>query len=156
MLLTCNKCSCRKISDKFPKSNKKKNGYKSICKECYNTYFRKYLKNPEHVARVKRGKCNYRKALHNVKLHLGCCVCGYNKHAAALHFHHIDPTKKCFQISSSTRYGLQILIEEIKKCALVCANCHSEIEAGIKHELTPITLDIIPFFEETKYNSIKS
>jgi hypothetical protein len=58
-----------------------------------------------------------------------CVKCGYNKCIGALQFHHTDPSKKSFGIAEGyQRFSLAKLIEEAKKCILVCANCHSEIE----------------------------
>ena len=61
-----------------------------------------------------------------------CAVCGYDKCQRALNFHHIDPSKKEFDLASRglTRSWKKIE-EEIKKCVLVCANCHAEIHDGI-------------------------
>jgi hypothetical protein len=62
----------------------------------------------------------------------GCCaVCGYDRCIINLHFHHVDPTQKSFVLSSSTTKSLASYREELKKCVLVCANCHGEIEAGL-------------------------
>lgn len=61
-----------------------------------------------------------------------CMICGYNKHPSILDFHHIDPKTKAFGISSGGFSRSWVSIEnEIKKCILVCANCHREIEAGL-------------------------
>jgi 5-methylcytosine-specific restriction endonuclease McrA len=65
----------------------------------------------------------------------GCCLlCGYNKCLRALHFHHINPHEKDFDISSkSTWYDIR---DEIEKCVLLCANCHAEVHDGmVNHEL---------------------
>jgi len=61
-----------------------------------------------------------------------CVICGYDRCEAALEFHHLDPDQKEFAISHGglTR-ALEVLREEVKKCILVCANCHAEIEAGV-------------------------
>jgi hypothetical protein len=70
-----------------------------------------------------------------------CQICGYSRCLTALDFHHIDESTKEFGLSqrSLTRSWEKILIE-LKKCVLVCANCHREIHAGIAR------LDgIIPF-----------
>ena len=56
-----------------------------------------------------------------------CCICGYNKSVCALEFHHIDPNKKEFQIGSGRCVNWEKVKEELKKCVLVCANCHREI-----------------------------
>lgn len=58
-----------------------------------------------------------------------CVLCGYNKCIAALEFHHIDKSTKTRQLSSGSCYSWEEDVEEVKKCALVCSNCHKEIEA---------------------------
>jgi predicted HNH restriction endonuclease len=61
-----------------------------------------------------------------------CMICGYNKHPAVLDFHHIDPSTKLFGVSSGGFSRSWASIEqEIKKCILVCANCHREIGIGL-------------------------
>jgi transposase-like protein len=61
-----------------------------------------------------------------------CVVCGYDSCAAALHFHHVDPSTKSFAISSKgvTR-SLETARREARKCVLVCSNCHAEVEHGL-------------------------
>jgi transposase len=61
-----------------------------------------------------------------------CVVCGYDRHVGALQFHHIDPSAKAFALSRAgwTR-SLVSARREAEKCALVCANCHAEIEGGV-------------------------
>jgi hypothetical protein len=62
----------------------------------------------------------------------GCCaVCGYERCMVNLHFHHVDPATKSFGLSVSFGKGLEKLRAEAKKCVLVCANCHGEIESGV-------------------------
>ncbi len=58
--------------------------------------------------------------------------CGYKQYAGALDFHHIDPQLKSFGISSGGfSRSWDSIISEIRKCVLVCANCHREIELGV-------------------------
>lgn len=59
-----------------------------------------------------------------------CAICGYNKCTGALHFHHIDPSKKSFGIGDN-HLCLEKKVEEAKKCILLCANCHIEVEMKI-------------------------
>ena len=61
-----------------------------------------------------------------------CQLCGYKKCSRALSFHHLDPKKKDFGVSSRglTRSWIK-LQEEIDKCILLCANCHMEVHDGI-------------------------
>jgi 5-methylcytosine-specific restriction endonuclease McrA len=63
----------------------------------------------------------------------GCCaVCGYDRYVGALHFHHLDPAQKSFQlgVAGLTR-SLAAMRAEAAKCALLCSNCHAEVEGGI-------------------------
>lgn len=65
----------------------------------------------------------------------GCCaLCGYDRHAAVLQFHHLDPASKHFEISGlgATR-ALADVRAEAAKCVLLCPTCHAEVELG-KHE----------------------
>lgn len=53
-----------------------------------------------------------------------CEKCGYNKNMAALCFHHL--TGKDFTISGRHNLKIETLLEEAKKCVLLCNNCHME------------------------------
>jgi hypothetical protein len=61
-----------------------------------------------------------------------CVMCGYDRYSGALHFHHLDPSEKSFAIARKghTR-SLDRAREKARKCVLVCANCHAEIEGGV-------------------------
>jgi Homeodomain-like domain len=60
-----------------------------------------------------------------------CTRCGYVGSAAALHFHHVDPATKAFTLAAhGVSRALDAAREEAKKCLLLCANCHAEVEAG--------------------------
>ena len=64
--------------------------------------------------------------IHNYQIEKGCMDCGYNKHPAALEFDHRPGTKKSFNIGEQMgTYSREKLWEEIEKCDVVCANCHS-------------------------------
>lgn len=60
-----------------------------------------------------------------------CCICGYDKCNSALEFHHLDPNEKDFTLGANTNISFARANEEIKKCILVCANCHREIHEGL-------------------------
>ena len=53
---------------------------------------------------------------------LKCSVCGEN-HPSCLEFHHIDPTKKSYTIRD-IKYSKIKLDVELKKCIVLCTNCH--------------------------------
>jgi 5-methylcytosine-specific restriction endonuclease McrA len=62
-----------------------------------------------------------------------CKLCGYDRYAGALEFHHVDPSQKSFGISARG-FGRSIAktIQEAEKCILICANCHREVEGGLR------------------------
>ncbi len=73
------------------------------------------------ATRIRRAKAK----LKGIELLGGKCNrCGFNGHPAALHFHHIDPTKKEFNIGPFCNKKWEIVEKEIRKCELLCANCH--------------------------------
>ncbi len=55
-----------------------------------------------------------------------CVKCGYDKCVAALHFHHKDKKDKEFKISDGLIRAWNLVVKELDKCELVCANCHAE------------------------------
>jgi hypothetical protein len=56
------------------------------------------------------------------KLEHGCVSCGFQAHHAALHFDHVEGKK---EINISTAKSIEQAKQEIAKCVVRCANCHS-------------------------------
>ena len=83
----------------------------------------------------RRNKNRFRlKDSYRQKLGGKCVICSYDKCQRALQFHHLDPKTKKFTISdafSRKAYSTEEIEAEVKKCILVCANCHAEIHSGI-------------------------
>jgi len=105
---TCSRCKTSKpVSEYYTNS---KGAPRSYCKACDNglTLVRQRNRKKEFVE-LKGGKCER---------------CGYNRCLGALEFHHMDPSKKEFQISKNR--SLESMQEELDKCILLCANCHKE------------------------------
>jgi hypothetical protein len=62
-----------------------------------------------------------------------CFVCGYNKCNDALELHHKNPSEKEFsmgKIMANPKAWFKI-VEELKKCILLCSNHHREVHKGI-------------------------
>jgi transposase-like protein len=61
-----------------------------------------------------------------------CALCGYARCTAALHFHHLDPASKGFAIGvAGVTRSLAAARAEARKCVVLCANCHAEVESGL-------------------------
>jgi hypothetical protein len=60
-----------------------------------------------------------------------CGICGYSKSVRALGFHHLDPSAKDFGFASSVPRAWKRIVDEAKKCVMLCQNCHAEIHDGV-------------------------
>jgi hypothetical protein len=60
-----------------------------------------------------------------------CIICGYNKCSRALEFHHVDPSKKEFRISTGNARAWSKIKAELDKCVLLCCRCHAEFHDGL-------------------------
>jgi DNA-binding transcriptional ArsR family regulator len=90
-------------------------------------YYRCKLCRMECVARRRRKV----KAILVADAGGSCCVCGYDRYAGALEFHHLHRANKRLEISQAGALSLERLRAEARKCVLVCSNCHAEVEAGV-------------------------
>jgi hypothetical protein len=124
----CRVCKQDKELDQFSVNKNKKDLLNYECKECQKEYFKEYYKNNKTkcIERAKKIKYNQLIIISQLKVEKGCYKCGYNKHSAALHFHHINKNDKKFEISSNIHLPLNLIQEEIEKCKVICANCHAE------------------------------
>lgn len=87
---------------------------KSWCKPCYNKHRQSRWREIKTAEVDRRG---------------GACVrCGWRpsspREYAALEFHHIDPTKKEYQVASVWLARAERREAELEKCEMICANCH--------------------------------
>jgi cytochrome c553 len=60
-----------------------------------------------------------------------CALCGYDRCPWNLHFHHVDPASKTFSMTMAQGRSLTAYRAEARKCVLLCANCHGEVEYGL-------------------------
>ena len=84
-----------------------------------------------------------------------CVICGYSKCNAALEFHHIDPTQKEFGLGAArgSIVNWTKLVEEVKKCALLCCRCHREVHEGLAELPNEMPTFIV---EYEQYQSIRA
>jgi len=89
------------------------------------TRSRRFLRQ-EEINRVSRSNRLYLQELsQRYKRMCGCKHCGINN-PLVLQFDHINPSDKITTIAQmiSDRYGVRTFKEEIRKCQVLCANCH--------------------------------
>ena len=79
----------------------------------------------------RRSKQNKRDWLRGLYLSEGCAMCGYSKCWEALEFHHVDPDTKEYAVSKLMAHSFLRIMDEARKCIVLCANCHRELHAGL-------------------------
>ncbi len=68
-----------------------------------------------------------------------CEICG-EKDPVVLEFDHLDPTIKSYNIADRSNRTWSTVLKEIKKCRVLCANCHkrhtAKTQGHLKFKLT--------------------
>ena len=105
--------------------DKSRNRYLSVCKKCSSIRTENYRQNNKDKWR-DQSKTHFqkrKKAIDGWKKE-GCKKCG-DKREYVIDAHHTDPNIKTFSIGD-TRRGINIVLNELKKCIPLCSNCHRE------------------------------
>lgn len=111
----CPKCCIEKDITDFHTCKSRK--ISSYCKKClYENQMIRWRDRKFKAVNIMGGKCS---------------ACGYNKCLDALEFHHIDPNNKEFMWNKLKSYTWKRVINELKKCIILCANCHREFHSKI-------------------------
>jgi len=128
MTKKCPRCKKNKELTEFHKNKAKKDGLQHVCKKCRKIYIRKhYLQNKKaYVNRRKKQQGRIKKLIWEIKKN-SKCKCGEG-HPAVLDFHHRNEKDKKYNISQSWLLtGRLKILKEIKKCDILCANCHRKL-----------------------------
>lgn len=105
-----------------------KSSTRIYCYECSGNSTRNDNENRKHQKTILRRNMK----LQAIKMLGGkCSICGYNKCVDALEFHHRNPKEKEFKLGSGNTMSWEEYKNELKKCILVCSNCHKEIHSRL-------------------------
>jgi len=164
-LYRCTKCFLFQTKDSFHKKNNKL-GIRSSCKICRGiertkVYTENKDKELEYCRIYKQNNLEKRKEtgrksaaknliwfrgfLNEVK-NVPCMDCGNIFSPCAMDFDHRNYKEKLFNISEGQCKNEDILLQEIAKCDIVCANCHRTREHNRRHiEISNLSKIINPF-----------
>ena len=92
-------------------------GKGNIC-PCCKSWYRRYL-NKQTIYTMMGNKCN----------HCGCTD------QDTFTMHHTNPENKSFNLSLYWHSGIKILIEEAKKCIILCSNCHLKEHCVLRSDI---------------------
>jgi len=120
--------SCQKTADKFGVGKTTVRSYVTIRPK-------KLLTDKERKASAVKAVTKRRRKIKEMAIEYKggkCCKCSYNRCNDVLEFHHLDPSKKDFNISQRGHSRSWVRVKkELDKCIMVCSNCHREIHAGL-------------------------
>ena len=113
LMKKCSKCGVERPLTDYHKNGFDAHGnqkYRGYCKLCANEIEKaRYRKKKEFTESLKER----------------CAKCGEDR-PYVLDFHHKDKSEKEFTIGKMKKGSLELLENEIKKCVVLCANCHRE------------------------------
>lgn len=132
-LKICSKCDKKKILTEFysRKNGSRKGKYYEKCKDCMKERGRNYYhKNHERQLRLALiRRANYRKVLRDFLDSIKnqpCMDCKNNYPPYVMDFDHRNSEDKDKEVARMVAGGWSKnnIMKEVKKCDLVCANCH--------------------------------
>jgi hypothetical protein len=110
------------------------------CRDCRKkwsrTYYQKHHKAciADATARHAKRRKGMREWIAECKQKSGCRNCGVSN-PVVLQYHHRNPRTKEFSIGNVAKrwYSLRIIKKEMKKCDVLCANCHLILHHEKRH-----------------------
>lgn len=88
-------------------------------------YQRRYRKENKEFLRVRNKNKRRERLLEAVEMLGGKCQrCQQEYDPVCYDFHHTDPSQKELTIGENMLLSKERLFNEVKKCVLLCANCH--------------------------------
>jgi hypothetical protein len=130
----CGKCGEIKPRAAFSKNKTKSDGLQTGCRSCQSEYYKDYYKKHpvKYIKKNNKLRIRNREFVERYKKFRNCEKCGEDRWYV-LDFHH--KRDKDIEIANMTHQGYSVnkIKEEIRKCSLLCANCHREKHFLEKH-----------------------
>ena len=139
MTMTCRVCKEAKHEDQFAKKTVRPDGSilrNTICKPCQRIVSQKHYNEnkKDYLAKNEKKKNELRKFMRDYKENSHCERCGLSGkgNPESMDFKYKETETKKERISYLTAYSKKIIIEEIAKCHLYCANCQRIVDSERK------------------------
>ena len=124
-LRSCATCRRSKPEREFHRSLTRQFSY---CRDCRRAYDRRYYAERGKAARLARMKAwrgEKRAWMDELKQGRACADCGGVFPSCVMHWDHLPGHRKIAEISAMVANRRRaVVLEELAKCELVCANCH--------------------------------
>lgn len=122
----CSVCTVSKELDEFDVRTSGK--LCNFCKECRREKVKNHYRNNKayYLAKNRKKKAGETLKLKQLKEKLSCTDCGlsFEGRAYLCDFHHLDASQKRGNIGTLRGLSPKIVLEELRKCIPLCANCH--------------------------------
>jgi hypothetical protein len=101
-------------------------------KEDLKAYLRKhYLENkPKYQKSKQRARRRNKAYIDKFKRSHGCQLCSESE-VCALDCHHISDKDATLNQAITDRWSIERINAELKKCIVLCSNCHRKLHAGL-------------------------
>jgi len=109
----CKQC-CKRIDAERRATGRKRNVQRTT------THIRRAA---DYMLKHKHKRVNQ---MQQLKVAVGCQLCGYDRCARSLHFHHKYDDKDYTVSQMAATKNLSEIVDEIRKCVVLCGNCHGE------------------------------
>ena len=104
------------------------------CKKCNREYCKEHYRRNKayYLKKSKRHRAQVAKIVNKIKADAGCSICKKEFDPVVLDFDHRPGTTKITNVSTLLveGRGLKAVMAEIKKCDVICANCHRRLTAA--------------------------
>ena len=127
-LVTEKRCSCCNEVKAASEFHRRRDGLQWWCKTCKSKAAGEHYQanRKRRYAHNKRRQKEFRDWYTSLKKDKPCADCGQVFHPAAMHWDHLPGFEKTGPLGSLVRRGSrELMLEEVAKCELVCANCHA-------------------------------
>jgi hypothetical protein len=85
------------------------------------------------ASRRKRQSVWFSANLRILRAAQGCADCGTSE--GILHHHHIDPSTKRNDVAKMDRNSVEVFMDEVAKCVVLCASCHTKRHWAMKRDV---------------------
>lgn len=150
-------CECYICGKPIYKIPSRKSDHPLCSYACRNKYFSGHRSfawkgGPEEIQKRKRSyqgreaeraRREHRKRKAAALLGGKCSCCGYDRCIDALEFHHVAPCAKEKTIKELRMASWARIETEVKKCVLLCANCHREVHGRLRRNERSTTKSIV-------------
>ena len=118
----CSGCKQELPVSEFHKHRTHSSGYQAYCKSCARKKQEETYESRNKTQRDKR-KENWLRVLEMFDNKCGHCGLE-SEYTSVYDLHHVDPTQKEISVGKIMHYNWDKIEPEVKKCILLCANCH--------------------------------